>query len=72
MPQSAKEWWVTYVETLQIENGHIPPDSDCPLHQLRIDHQRPAAEDNGSTDVPEQLVQLREKEMEPLEEVHIF
>ena len=69
MPQSAKDWWDVFMEGFGEKTSHASADEDCPLYQLKncLNRAKRSPADNG--DIPEELTELRENELAPLEEV---
>ena len=72
IPPSAKEWWETFLPSLERTDNHAPADNTvCPIFELKNNLQRPGQEIVEETaEIPTQLLDLREKELEPLEEVN--
>jgi hypothetical protein len=72
MPSLAQEWWESFLPSLENTASHSSADSSsntCPILLLKNHTQRPSAEPEETAEIPTQLSELREKELEPLEEV---
>lgn len=72
LPPSAKEWWENFLKSF----GHTtcsdtPPDNTCPMYSLKNNVQRPNVQGLETTEIPAHISKIREKELEPLEEVDI-
>ena len=67
IPPSAKEWWESFLERV-VDQPQVQ-DTEFPLYALKNHLQRPEAEENEAIEPNEQLKNLREKELAPLEEV---
>ena len=71
MPQSAKEWWEVFLQDIGKQTDCIMAENQCSLYQLKNHMNRATANaaETGDIHVLEKLVQLRENEVAPLQEV---
>ena len=75
MQSSAKEWWESFIGRVGNERNHAIQKkdiADCPIYHLKHHLQRPRAEEVEDSEMNNQLRNLREKELAPLEEVYIY
>jgi hypothetical protein len=70
MPSMAQEWWESFLQTLETTDNHPPANNTCPIFSLKNHIRRPSAEPEETAEIPAQLSDLREKELEPLEQVN--
>ena len=69
MPTSAKEWWESFLTKLDPTASHASAEDSCPILTLKHNVQRPSKVTDETADISTQILELREKELEPLEEV---
>lgn len=69
MPASAKEWWESFLTELDSTANHSTAEDSCPILTLKYNVERPREATDETTEIPTQILELREKELEPLEEV---
>ena len=70
MPALAKKCWETFFTTLESTSSFSTEEDDCQILNLKCNIKRPRNTMCDETaDIPSQILELREKELEPLEEV---
>lgn len=69
MPTSAKEWWERFLTKLDSTASHSPAEDSCPILTLKHNAERPREATDETAEIPTQILEIWEKELEPLEEV---